>query len=57
LISFQQHSGWGILGVGCAKGKLRAKLIEEISEFRCRVGRVKGNLAAEFVREDRGRLK
>lgn len=29
------------------------RLIEEISEFRRRIGRVEGNLAAEFVREDR----
>ncbi len=29
------------------------KLIEEINQFRRRVGRVEGNLGAEFVREDR----
>lgn len=29
------------------------RLIKEVNEFRRKVGRVEGNLAAEFVREDR----
>ncbi len=35
------------------KEELARKLIEEINEFRRNLGRVEGNLAAEFVREDR----
>jgi len=33
----------------------RAEFIVEVSEFRRRVGCVRGDLAAEFVREDRDR--